>query len=164
MRKFAVALLAASGVALAAPAHAQGFWFGIGPFGFGVGAPYAYSYEPYWGGPYAYEPPIATQYVYATAPDYIYPPAYTYGAPTYETSYAYLPQYSDTYRPYRRREYTYSTYAYQPEYTYRRSVTRVYEPRRYRAHLRTEAIRAQASAPIHHVIRRKRIEVRHETR
>jgi hypothetical protein len=28
------------GVALAAPAHAQGFWFGIGPFGFGVGQPH----------------------------------------------------------------------------------------------------------------------------
>jgi hypothetical protein len=172
MRKLAITLLAASGVALAAPAHAQGFWFGIGPFGFGIGAaPYAYSYEPYWGGPYAYEAPLTTEYV---------APAYTYAAPAYETSYAYVPDYTYAYEPtytsrttyrYTSPRYAYLSYAYQPAYSYRRSVRRVYEPtwnralsyaqasrtRRISYHTRrhiarvvptSEAYRAQASVPM----------------
>ncbi len=179
MTKLAVALLAAGGVALAAPAHAQGFWFGIGPFGFGVGAaPYAYPYEPYWGGPYVYEPPVTTEYV---------APAYTFAAPPYETEYAYAPEYTygAAYR-YTIPHYSHSNYAYVPEYSYPRSVARVSEPRgtrswhitqattRYTSHPARrhaarlahlgEAYGAQASVPMHHVARHKRIEIRHETR
>jgi hypothetical protein len=89
MRKLAVGLLAAGGVAIAAPAHAQGFWLGVGPFGFGVGAaPYAYSHGPYWGGPYAYEAPVSTEYGYLAPAPEDFAPAYTYAAPAYETSHA----------------------------------------------------------------------------
>ena len=37
MRKLAIALLAATGVALAMPAHADGVYVGAGPVGVGVG-------------------------------------------------------------------------------------------------------------------------------
>ena len=65
MRKIAFGLIAAAGLAFAAPASAQGVYVGAGPVGVGVGvAPYpyydSYAYAP---GPYAY--------------DYDYAPAYT---------------------------------------------------------------------------------------
>jgi hypothetical protein len=37
MRKLAIGILAAAGVALAVPASAQGVWVGAGPVGVGVG-------------------------------------------------------------------------------------------------------------------------------
>jgi len=37
MRKLAIGLLAAAGVALSVPASAQGVWVGAGPVGVGVG-------------------------------------------------------------------------------------------------------------------------------
>lgn len=43
MRKLAIGLLAATGIAMAMPANAEGVWIGAGPVGVGVGAgPYAY--------------------------------------------------------------------------------------------------------------------------
>ena len=50
MKKLAIGLLAAAGIAMAAPAHADGFWIGAGPFGVGIGTAPGYSY----GGPYGY--------------------------------------------------------------------------------------------------------------
>ena len=38
MRKLAIGILAAAGVALSVPASAQGVWIGAGPVGVGVGA------------------------------------------------------------------------------------------------------------------------------
>jgi hypothetical protein len=120
MKKVAIGLLAATGIALAIPAHAQGVWFGAGPVGvdFGTG-PYTYDYAPYWGGSYA--------------PAYTYVPgySYTYG-PDYDLSYTYGPGYGYSYAP----EYTYSTkvgvpsyryssYAYEPRQSSSRSVVRV---------------------------------------
>jgi hypothetical protein len=37
MRKLAIGILAAAGVALSVPASAQGVWIGAGPVGVGVG-------------------------------------------------------------------------------------------------------------------------------
>ncbi len=154
MRKLAVALLAAGGLALATPAHAQDFWFGIGPLGFGVGAaPYAYSYAPYWSEPYAYEPPLTTEYV---------APAYTYAAPAYETDYAYVPGYTYAYAPeysygttyrYSTPHYAYSSYAYQPAYRYRRSVTRVYDPTQALRYTQASNTRRIRYHPRHHIAR-----------
>jgi hypothetical protein len=42
MKKLAIALLAAAGVALAVPASAQGVWVGAGPVGVGVGPGWGY--------------------------------------------------------------------------------------------------------------------------
>lgn len=58
MRKLAIGILAAAGVALSVPASAQGVWIGAGPVGVGVGVgPGYYSYYDY--GPryrsYAYD-------------------------------------------------------------------------------------------------------------
>ena len=44
MRKLAIGILAAAGVALSAPAMAQGFWVGAGPVGVGVGVGPGYGY------------------------------------------------------------------------------------------------------------------------
>jgi len=44
MRKLAIGLLAAAGVALSVPASAQGVWVGAGPVGVGVGVGPGYSY------------------------------------------------------------------------------------------------------------------------
>ena len=52
MRKLAIGILAAAGVALSAPAMAQGFWVGAGPVGVGVGVGPGYGYydrDYYWG-------------------------------------------------------------------------------------------------------------------
>ena len=58
MRKLAIGILAAAGVALSVPASAQGVWVGAGPFGVGVGPSYGY-YDPDYYGPtyrtYAYD-------------------------------------------------------------------------------------------------------------
>ena len=42
MRKLAIGLLAAAGVALSVPASAQGVWVGAGPVGVGVGPGWGY--------------------------------------------------------------------------------------------------------------------------
>jgi len=44
MRKLAIGLLAAAGVALSVPASAQGVWVGAGPVGAGVGVGPGYGY------------------------------------------------------------------------------------------------------------------------
>src|SRR5215472_10111494 len=44
MRKLAIGLLAAAGVALSIPASAQGVWVGAGPVGVGVGVGPGYGY------------------------------------------------------------------------------------------------------------------------
>jgi hypothetical protein len=48
MKKLAIALLAAAGVALSVPASAQGVWVGAGPVGVGVGPGWGY-YDGYYG-------------------------------------------------------------------------------------------------------------------
>jgi hypothetical protein len=164
MRKLAVGLLAAAGVAFAMPANAQGLWFGVGPFGIEVGAaPYAYDYGPYWGGPYAYSAPA---YSYETT--YSYAPGYGYG-PTYDVSYGYPASYGYGYEP----DYSYGeryadpaySYGYGPQYRYRAPVAWVSGTTSYRrapyvhasvrhvqyrtARISREAYRAQASVPMH---------------
>jgi len=151
-------LLASAGIALAVPAHAQGFWFGVGPVGAG---PYAYDYRPYWGGSYGYAPDYAYGYGYT--------PGYTY-APAYAADYGYGPPYEYSYPP----DYAYGTiyaapgyvssYAYEPRYGYGRSVmwvgishpvaSRHIEYRS--ARISGEAYRAQASVPVRHVNRHSR--------
>lgn len=44
MRKLAIGILAAAGVALSMPASAQGVWVGAGPVGVGVGVGPGYGY------------------------------------------------------------------------------------------------------------------------
>ena len=44
MRKLAIGILAAAGVALSVPASAQGVWIGAGPVGVGVGVGPGYGY------------------------------------------------------------------------------------------------------------------------
>jgi hypothetical protein len=170
MRKLTVGLLAAAAIAFAVPAHAQGFWFDPGPFGVGFGsAPYAYGYGSSWGGPYGYAPGYA--YGYAPGYAYGYAPGYTY-APGYDVSVGYGPAYDYSYAPdygyttsYEAPSYIASTpYAYEPEYRYGRSVVRVRTSHpiarrhvEYRtAHISGEAYRAQASAPVRHVVRHSR--------
>jgi hypothetical protein len=56
MRKLAIGILAAAGVALASPASAQGLWIGAGPVGVGVGVGPGWGYyDRYYDG-YAYGP------------------------------------------------------------------------------------------------------------
>ncbi len=163
MRKLAVGLLAAAGLAIALPAHAQGFWFGAGPVAVGFGAgPYAYDYGSYWGGPYAYAP----SYTYG----YDYAPGYAYG-PGFDVSVGYAPSYGYSYAPdyaytttYAAPAYVGSTYAYEPEYRYRRSVVRLQTTHpiarrhiEYRtARISRDGYRAQASVPVRHVIKHSR--------
>lgn len=163
MRKLAVGLLAAAGIALGVPAHAQGVWFGVGPVGVGFGAtPYSYGYGPYLGASYGYGPGYG--YGYGYAPDYTY-------APGYDVSFGYGPAYGYSYAPdyaysttYAAPAYVSSTYAYEPEYRYRRSVVRIRTSHpivrrhvEYRtARFSGEAYRAQASVPVGHVIRHSR--------
>ena len=45
MRKLAIGILAAAGVALSAPASAQGVWIGAGPVGVGVGVGPGWGYH-----------------------------------------------------------------------------------------------------------------------
>lgn len=57
MKKVAIGVLAAAGIAMAVPAHADGVWIGVGPFGVGIGTgPYYYDNGPYgyYDGDYAY--------------------------------------------------------------------------------------------------------------
>ena len=42
MKKLAIGLLAAAGIAMSIPANAQGVWVGAGPVGVGVGPGYGY--------------------------------------------------------------------------------------------------------------------------
>ncbi len=64
MRKLAIGILAAAGVALSVPANAQGVWVGAGPVGVGVG--------PVWGGYYdGYYGPGYRSYAY-TDDDFAY--------------------------------------------------------------------------------------------
>jgi len=44
MKKLAIGLLAAAGIAMSIPAHAQGVWVGAGPVGVGVGVGPGYGY------------------------------------------------------------------------------------------------------------------------
>jgi len=59
MRKLAIGLLAAAGVALSVPASAQGVWVGAGPVGVGVGVGPGWGYHEGYYGPgyrsYAYD-------------------------------------------------------------------------------------------------------------
>jgi hypothetical protein len=59
MRKLALGILAAAGVALAVPASAQGIWVGAGPVGVGVGVGPGWGYHDGYYGPgyrsYAYD-------------------------------------------------------------------------------------------------------------
>ncbi len=168
MRKLAVGLLAAAGIALALPAHAQGVWFGAGPVGVGFGTgPYSYGYGPYWGGSYAYAPGYA--YGYGYAPGYTYAPGYAYNsAPAYDVNYAYGPDYdwygADlAYTPmYAAPAYRYSSYAYEPQPNYTRRIVRTHAPHYvatrhlgyHSARISAEAYRAQASVPVRQVVRR----------
>ena len=162
MKKLALGVLVAAGMAFAVPAHAQGFWFGIGPVGVGVGtAPYAYDYPGYWGAP-VYQ----SSYGYA-APNYLYEPGYAY-APGYAyepyTTYSYAPEYS--YQPY---TYSTSTYSYAPayrSYAYEPRTVSVYTTRHRRNHARvhvvsSQALRAQASVPVHHRRHHRHVTVRY---
>jgi len=45
MRKLAIGILAAAGIALSAPANAQGVWVGAGPVGVGVGPAWGSYYD-----------------------------------------------------------------------------------------------------------------------
>lgn len=63
MKKVALGLLAAAGIALSLPANAEGVWIGAGPFGVGVGT-----------GPYAYDDGYVYDRGYAYRDDY-----YAYG-------------------------------------------------------------------------------------
>jgi hypothetical protein len=54
MRKLAIGILAAAGVALSLPANAQGVWVGAGPVGVGVGVGPGWGY--YDGGYYDHGP------------------------------------------------------------------------------------------------------------
>ena len=179
MRKLAFAVLLLAGVAVAAPAHAQGFWFGAGPFGVGFGAS---AYAPaFWGGPvvtrtwrgpivrrswggpfvastFAYEPGFAPIYEpdYAIVPDYAFAPAYAY-----QPAFAFR-----THRTFR---------TFEPRF--RRTVVRAHRGRHLRTfagvsttrrtfagpHFRSAAFRARASVPARSV-RHTTIRVRHRTR
>jgi hypothetical protein len=44
MKKLAIGLLAAAGIAMSIPANAQGVWVGAGPVGVGVGVGPSYGY------------------------------------------------------------------------------------------------------------------------
>lgn len=59
MRKLAIGILAAAGVALSVPASAQGVWIGAGPVGVGVGVGPGYYERDYYYDPgyrsYAYD-------------------------------------------------------------------------------------------------------------
>src|SRR5262245_20539320 len=48
MRKLAIGILAAAGVALSVPASAQGVWIGAGPVGVGVGVGPGWGYDGYY--------------------------------------------------------------------------------------------------------------------
>ncbi len=54
MKKLTIGLLAAAGIAMAMPAHADGIWVGAGPFGVGIGAGPGYYGPGYYDGPYGY--------------------------------------------------------------------------------------------------------------
>jgi len=49
MRKLAIGILAAAGIALSAPANAQGVWVGAGPVGVGVGPAWGSYSDGYYG-------------------------------------------------------------------------------------------------------------------
>jgi hypothetical protein len=59
MRKLAIGILAAAGIAVSMPANAQGVWIGAGPVGVGVGVGPGYGYYDGYYGPryrsYAYD-------------------------------------------------------------------------------------------------------------
>jgi hypothetical protein len=68
MRKLAIGILAAAGVALSVPASAQGVWIGAGPVGVGVGVGVGPGYG-YYDGYYDYGPRYRS---------YAYDDGYTY--------------------------------------------------------------------------------------
>ena len=45
MKKLAIGLLAAAGIAMSVPASAQGVWVGAGPVGVGIGAGPGWGYD-----------------------------------------------------------------------------------------------------------------------
>ena len=57
MKKLAIGLLAAAGIAMSVPANAQGVWVGAGPVGVGVGPSWGYDDRGYAPGyrSYAYD-------------------------------------------------------------------------------------------------------------
>jgi len=61
MRKLAIGILAAAGVALSVPASAQGVWIGAGPVGVGVSDGPGYYGGGYYGG---YDGPRYRSYAY----------------------------------------------------------------------------------------------------
>ena len=93
MKKFILAILAAAGVtAVAAPASAQGFWFGGPGFGVGIGAGADYSpyYASDWGGP-NWGPSWSSGYGYGPGfgyRSYGYPVSYGYPSDWYESDVA----------------------------------------------------------------------------
>ena len=61
MRKLAIGILAAAGVALSMPASAEGLWIGAGPVGVGIGVGPGYGYyDP----GYGYYEPAYRSYAY----------------------------------------------------------------------------------------------------
>lgn len=50
MRKLAIGLLAAAGIAVSVPVYADGLWIGAGPVGVGIGVG-----PSYYDGPYGYD-------------------------------------------------------------------------------------------------------------
>lgn len=124
MRKLAIGLLAASGIALAAPANAQGFWAGGPGFSVGVGFGPSYGYGGYYGDPYWGGGPYASvgwnswdhgwnngwnRRGYRYYDDYAYGPSFGYGpsvsvgfgAPAYGYGYAQAPNAYYSERAYR---------------------------------------------------------------
>lgn len=69
MRKLAIGILAAAGVALSVPASAQGVWVGAGPVGVGVGVGPGY-YDGYYDR--RYYGPAYRSYAYDYDGDYAY--------------------------------------------------------------------------------------------
>jgi len=155
MRKITIGLLAAAGIACAAPANAQNFWFGAGPVGVGFGtAPYSYNYGSYWGGPYNYAPDYA--YGYGYAPGYAYGPGYDVGfgyGPSLGYSYAPEYTYSTTYAA---PAYVRSTYAYEPDSVVRVRTSRHVAKRHVVYRSTRRAYLAQASVPVRHVVKHSR--------
>jgi len=67
MRKLAIGILAAAGVAFSVPASAQGVWVGAGPVGVGVGVGPGYGYYDH-----RYYGPAYRSYAYDYDGDYAY--------------------------------------------------------------------------------------------
>ena len=69
MRKLAIGMLAAVGVALSVPANAQGAYVGVGPVGVGVGVGPGYYDNRYYDGPAYHSRYVQDDDDYAYAPE-----------------------------------------------------------------------------------------------